>query len=237
MRDNTIKASVLMPVYNGEKFIKEAISSVLSQTFRDFELLVLDDGSTDDSTKIAESFQDERIRLVKLNHQGIAGALNYGLNLSNGEYIIRVDSDDISIPSRFEKILNYMDENKDIAICGSWAISINEKGETIGMMNYPPVENEEIKKYTLRHNPFIHPAIIMRKSILESVGGYRYLKHNEDYELWIRILSKYKGHNLTEPLLKYRIHPDQFTRKQNFRMRLSGIYIRILAMYRLGLNF
>ena len=222
-----------MPVYNGEKFLKDAIEGVLNQTYKDFEFLILDDGSTDNSSKIAESFSDPRIKIVKLNHGGIVKALNEGLKIMSGEYIVRVDADDISLPERFEKLLDYMEKNQDVAVCGSRAISINEKGEYIGEMNYPEIESEKIKKYALLHNPFIHPSVIICKEALAEVGNYRDFKHIEDYELWTRVLAKFKGHNLPEPLLKYRIHQNQITKKENLTMRFYGIFVRILAIWRL----
>ena len=233
MKNEIPKISVLMPVYNGEKFLREAIESVLNQSYKDFEFLILDDGSTDNSIKISESFSDPRIKIIKLNHSGIVKALNEGLKLSKGEYIVRADADDISLPQRFEKLLKFMEENKDTAVCGSWATSINEREEYIGEMNYPPVNAKEIKNYALLHNPFIHPSVIICKEALGEIGGYRNFKHNEDYELWTRILYKYNGHNLPEPLLKYRIHQNQITKKKNFEMRIYGFFVRILALLRL----
>ncbi len=225
-----------MPVYNGEKFLKEAIDSILGQTFKDFELLVVDDGSIDSSLNIVESFSDQRIKIIRLHHGGIVDALNYGLNNATGEYIIRADADDISLPDRFEKLSNYMEENKEIEVCGSWAISINEKGESFGEIKYPPIQNREIRKYAILHNPFIHPSVIIRKKIIDKVGGYKNFKHTEDYELWTRILSKHQGHNLGEFLLKYRIHNGQVTKKKNITMRYYGLFVRLLAIYRLGLR-
>ena len=149
------KISVLMPVYNGERFLKEAIEGVLNQSYKDFEFLILDDGSVDNSIKIAESFSDLRIKIIKLSHGGIVKALNEGLKISKGEYVVRVDADDISLSERFQKLLNYVEKNSEVAVCGSWAISINEKGEYTGEMKYPPIENSNIKKYAFLHNPFI----------------------------------------------------------------------------------
>ncbi len=229
---NMPKISVIMPVYNGGKYLKEAIQSVLDQTYNDFEFIILDDGSTDGSTRIVESFSDDRIKLVKLGHGGIVSTLNEGLKISSGEYVIRSDADDVSLPERFEKLLNYMEANKQVGVCGSWATSINNKDEIIGEMKYPPIQNNEIKKYSLLHNPFIHPSVIFRKEVVLGVGGYRNFKHNEDYELWTRVLRKKNGHNIPEPLIKYRIHLDQITKKANFKMRLNGIYVRILALIR-----
>lgn len=231
-----ITVSVLMSVYDGEKFLREAIESVLDQTFKDFELLIVDDGSTDSSIKIAESFADQRIRIIRLPHGGIVKALNYGIQNASGEYIIRADADDVSLSTRFERLVNYMEENKEVEVCGSWAISINEKGENLGEMKYPPIQNKEIRKYAVLHNPFIHPSVIFRRKILDEVGGYRNFKHTEDYELWTRILSRHQGHNLGEFLLKYRVHHSQITKKKTLVMRCYGFFIRLLAIYRLGLR-
>ena len=227
------KISVIMPVYNGEKYLKEAIQSVLDQTYKDFEFIIIDDGSTDDTEKVINSFSDERIRIYKLNHAGIVKALNKGLEVAQGEYIIRSDADDISLPERFQKLLDYMEENGRVGVCGSWAISMNGKGEEVGKMKYPPIENEEIKKYSLFHNPFIHPSVIFRKKTVDEVGGYRNFKHNEDYELWTRVLKDHEGHNLSEVLLKYRIHPHQTTRKHGLKMKAVGLCVRVLAFVRL----
>ena len=222
-----------MPVYNGERYLKEAIQSVLNQTYKDFEFIIVDDGSTDNSVKIIESFCDSRIKYVKLRHGGIVKALNEGLKIAIGEYIIRTDSDDISLPERFEKLLNYMGTNGDVGVCGSWALSINENRENMSDMKYPPIENKEIRKYALFHNPFIHPSVILRKKAIDKVGGYKDFKHNEDYELWTRVLKDSEGHNLPEVLLKYRIHPHQITRKNNIKMKVVGLCVRALAFVRL----
>lgn len=229
---NMIKISVIMPVYNGEKYLAEAIQSVLNQTCKDFEFIIIDDGSTDNTEKIINSFDDSRIILVKLKHEGIVNALNKGIEISTGEYIIRADADDISELNRFEKLVNYMDSNLEVGVCGSWASKIYEDGKEIGEMVYPPQGNKQIKKYCLFHNPFIHPSVIFRKDEVTKVGSYRNFKHNEDYELWTRVLRKKSGHNIPEFLLKYRIHSSQITKKNNFKMRLIGMYVRILSLIR-----
>jgi glycosyltransferase involved in cell wall biosynthesis len=226
------KISVIMPDYNGGKYLKEAVQSVLDQTYKDFEFIILDDGSTDDSVEIVENFSDDRIKLVKLGHGGIVSTLNEGLKISKGEYIIRSDADDVSLPERFEKLLVYIEENKQVGICGSWAISIDSEASVIGEMKYPPIQNDKIKKNTLLHNPFIHPSVIFRKEKILVAGGYKNFKHNEDYELWTRVLRKNFGHNIPEFLLKYRIHSNQITKKNNLKMRLIGVYVRFLALIR-----
>jgi len=227
------KISVVMPLYNGEKYILEAVESVLNQTCKEFELIIVDDGSTDNSVKIVKSFKDERIKLIESKHAGIVEALNLGIRISQGEYIIRADADDVSELNRFEILLNYMEANKDISITGSWATTMNKNGEKIGTLEFPPITHAEIKRYTLRYCPFIHPSLIIKKKTLDEVGYYKNFRYVEDYELWTRVLQKNKAHNVPQYLVKYRIHDDQITKKKNLTLRrLIGIYIRVLAVIR-----
>lgn len=232
------KVSVVMAVYNGEKYLKEAVDSILNQTYTDFEFIIINDGSTDNSLNILNSFKekDERIKIISRENKGLVYSLNEGVNMAQGEYIARMDADDISEPDRFEKQLQYMREN-ELAVCGSYATKINSFGEKIGEMNYSPSE-KKIKSFTLLHSPFIHPSVIFKKDVFEKVSGYqKFFKHIEDYELWTRIVFKYKTGNLPERLLKYRIHDDQITKKNNSEMRLKGLFVRILAFYRFIFRF
>jgi glycosyltransferase involved in cell wall biosynthesis len=228
------KISVIMPVYNGEKYVREAIQSVLDQTFSDFEFIIVDDGSTDNSGEAINSFKDERIRYEQLPHRGLIHTLNHAIQIARGTYIARMDADDIALPERLARQVEYMDTHPDIAVCGSWATCIDKNGDNIGSYNYPPVENKKIKKYALIHNPFIHPSVVIRKEMIEKVGGYRaFWKHTEDYELWTRVLSLYKGTNIPEYLLKYRVHDNQVTASKSLMMRVYGVLLRALACKRL----
>jgi glycosyltransferase involved in cell wall biosynthesis len=203
------KVTVLMPVYNGEKYLREAIDSILNQTFTNFEFLIIDDGSTDKSLKIINSYQDHRIRLVQnFTNKGIAHSLNSGIDIARGEYIARMDCDDISLSERLEKQINYLEKNLEIGILGTPCILFTniDKNDRL----YPvPITDLEIRWTILLSNPFAHPSIVMRHSILSK----NKLKYNtdinanfvEDYELWIRFLQYTKGENLKEPLLKYRL--------------------------------
>lgn len=229
--------SVIMPVYNGEKFIRETIDSVLSQSYVDFEFIIIDDGSTDNSLGYIRGYNDLRIILIQVTHGGIVNALNVAIQKSTGEYIVRIDADDVCAPLRFEKLFSYMEAHPDVAICGSWAKKINEKNETLGLFQYPPQEHSDIVTYAVLHNPFIHPSVIIRSKVLQSVGLYENFIHNEDYELWTRILRAGKGHNIPEELLNYRLHSNQITRKNNFKMRIVGVQIRVLALLRLKFKF
>ncbi|MDD3012238.1 MAG: glycosyltransferase family 2 protein [Candidatus Gastranaerophilales bacterium] len=204
--------TVLMPVYNSEKYLKESIESILNQTFKDFEFLILNDGSTDQSVNIIESYSDSRIRLIH-NEQnlGLISTLNRGIDLSQGKYIARMDSDDISFPERLEKQFKLMEEKKDIGICGTLF-------QVFGKHNYIPnhPENTELIKAYLIFGCYIgHPTIMIRKSILEQ-HDLKYddnFKHAEDYELWTRVIKYSKFTNIQEILLHYRSHDSQICQK------------------------
>jgi GT2 family glycosyltransferase len=228
MDKNTPKISVVMPVYNSEEYASEAIESILNQTEKDFEFIIIDDGSTDNSEKIIKSFHDQRIKYFKKPHSGIIDSLNFGIKEARSEFIARMDSDDISIPERLEKQILFFKNNPDYALVGSCAIKIDEFGEESGNLDYPPVSWKEIKKYSLLHNPFIHPTVMFKKELILTVGGYRNFKHAEDYELWTRIIYKYPCANIAEPLLKYRIHSKQITEKR----KVTSLFVRFFALFR-----
>ncbi len=221
-----------MPVYNGQTYLKDAIDSVLSQSFGDFELLIINDGSTDDTERIIKSYSDERIKYFNFDHNGLVASLNFGLKNANGEFIARMDADDICLPERLEKQLKFFEHNYEYVLVGSRAVKIDQFGEVVGELDYPPLEWKDIKKYSLLHNPFIHPSIMFRKSILDIVGEYREFKGADDYEFWTRIIYKYPCANIAEPLLKYRIHTNQMTEKGNLEMRIGGVFVRIQAIFR-----
>lgn len=238
MQNINLKISVVMSVYNGEKYLREAIESILNQTFRDFEFIIIDDGSTDRSLEIIKEFEqkDNRIKIISRKNKGLIYSLNEGIKLARGEYIARMDADDISKINRLEKQIKYMQEN-DLDICGSWAEGIDTLGNKIKDLNYSPDINK-IKTFTLLHNSFIHSSVMFKKDIFEKVGGYKkFFKHIEDYELWTRIVFKYRAGNIPEALIRYRLHDEQITKKNGFEMKARGILVRILALSRFVLNF
>jgi len=227
------KISVLMSVYNGDKFINQTIDSILIQTEKDFEFIIINDGSTDNTEKIIKSYKDERIKYFFNNHKGLVNSLNKGLIVSNGRYIARIDADDISHPSRLKEQSDYLDKHKDTVICGTWAKKINENGEDIGIFNYPPEDHSAIKKYLIKHNPFIHSSVMFKKEVLKKTYNYiGFFKHVEDYELWTRILKLGIGHNIPKTLIYYRIHDNQITKRKSNIMKITGMLVRILAVFR-----
>ena len=197
-----------MPVYNGEQHLKQAIESVLGQTFVDFELLIIDDGSNDGSGKIINSYEDERIRLVKnKKNKGIIFSLNKGLALARGEYIARMDADDISLPERLSKQYRFMENNPGVALVGCWAKIIGEDGRPLNDKRLPS-KHGEIKFNLLFRNPFIHSSIFFRKNLIKAMGGYDYnYKHAEDFALYSKLIkNNLKTVNLPEFLIKFRVH-------------------------------
>lgn len=207
--------SVVMPVFNAERFLDEAIDSVLSQTFEDFELIACDDGSTDRSSSIlkARAEKDPRVRVLRGAHRGLTHWLNEGARLSRGSLIARMDADDIALPARFQRQVAYLQANQKCCLVGSQAYRIDPEGWPIGRWQVP-LAHAEIDGRHMRGKPgcIIHPTVMMRKSALEGVGGYRgEMELAEDYDLFMRLAETGSVANLDEYLLKYRLHENSVT--------------------------
>jgi glycosyltransferase involved in cell wall biosynthesis len=230
------KVSVILPVYNGARFIAKAITSILDQTFRNFEFIIIDDGSTDKTVSIINSFRDNRIILLRNStNLGIVESLNKGIRHAQGDYVCRMDADDISMESRFDQQVKYLENNQNIAVVGSQIILIDECDLEIGKIKYP-ITSQEIRRSIFIHNPFAHGATMIRARVLSECGLYdqRYL-HNEDYDLWLRIGTKYRLANLSVPLLKRRIHISSITMKKEnelVKYRLRTLHNAIINYYR-----
>lgn len=222
------KISVIMPVWNGAKYLRAAIDSILHQTFSDFEFIIINDGSTDDSLKIINNYHDPRIVLLNQDNQGVTKTLNNGLRIAKGEYIARMDADDISEPDRFAKQAAFLEANLAIALCGSRAKAIDKDGKFLKNFDYPPLTHQDIEKYFIFHNPFIHSSVMFRKAIIETIGNYdETIPRAQDYEFWSRIIPKLQTANLPDYLLKYRILDEGVTKSKNLSMRLIGLKIRL----------
>lgn len=231
------KISVIMPVYNGEKYLKEAIDSVLSQTFKDFELIIINDYSTDSTIDIINSYSDKRIVLINNEENlGIAKTLNKGIDISKGKYIARMDADDICYLHRLERQYNFMERNRDIGMCGSNVEVFTN--DTI-RLHVCPQQHNEIKVLQIFNSAFTHPAVMIKKEILDkyNLRYDEFYEGMEDYELWIRMSRVTKLANIDEVLLKYRSHSNQVTKNitkdQLEKMRL----IRKRTLNEIGLNF
>lgn len=231
------KVSVIMPVYNGERYLRQSIGSILAQSFSDFELIIVNDGSTDGTAMIISSFADPRIRtLVNENNSGIIIALNKGLEAATGVYLCRMDADDVSLPDRLMKQVGYMDAHPDIAVLGAGVIFIDPAGNTIRLMKFPE-SPEAVRRSMLVHNPFAHGSVCMRRAVVSEMGNYNLqFLHNEDYDLWLRLAAH--GHrmaNLPDPLVLRRIHPDAITVEKTAelaRYRLKTLTHAIFSYFR-----
>lgn len=198
--------SVLLPVYNGKPYLEAALQSVLSQTYQHFEVIAIDDGSSDGSHEIIESVADPRIRLFRQSNHGLAATLNRAIALSRGEYLARQDQDDLALPQRFEKQIAFLESNPAHALIGTWA-EIWVGNQDSGRRHQHPAENHILKWELLFNNPFVHSSTMLRKSAVQEVGGYctdTSRQPPEDYELWSRLARKFEVANLPECLQIYR---------------------------------
>jgi glycosyltransferase involved in cell wall biosynthesis len=207
------RISVVMAVYNGERFLREAIESILGQTFANFEFLIIDDGSTDRTRKIIRSYEDPRIRLVvNETNEGLTRTLNSGLRLARGEFIARQDADDISEPERFEKQIAFMDANTEVALLGTQYRYMDETGVSWGTEPLP-CSHGELSWALLFGTPFIHSAVMFRRrQVLDSIGEYdQSTSHAQDYQYWNRIALTHRVANLEQCLVRYRCHSGSMT--------------------------
>lgn len=222
---NAPTVSVLMPVYNAQRFLKRAIESVLSQTFTDFEFLIINDGSTDTSVTIIESFQDPRIRLVhNEKNSGVIDTLNKGISLAKGKYIARMDADDICLPERFEKQVHYLDHHSEIAVVAARVMQITANEAEIGYwdIDLKAITSEQIYRMCAKTNCIAHPTVMMRSEIAQAYRYNKKQKGSEDWDLWMRMLSDgHKIDKLPECLLKYRIHNASVTVMHNRTITLE----------------
>jgi glycosyltransferase involved in cell wall biosynthesis len=221
--NNTPTVSVVLPVYNGEAYLKEAIESILTQQYEDFECIILDDGSTDASRIIIQDYAgcDARVKpIYNSENLGLVWTLNKGLSLCRGKYVARQDADDLSYRDRFNEQVNYLNVNRDAGVVGSAMEVIDEKGNTLYFYRLPETD-PEIRFRLLFNSAIVHPSAMMRKSLLDKYHMYYNptYEYAEDYDLWTRLLYVTKAFNLQKPLIKYRItltgQSQSFSRRQN----------------------
>lgn len=215
--------TVLMPVFNSELFVKEAIESILNQSHQNFEFLIINDGSTDQSHAIISSFFDSRIKYINNEvNKGIVNTLNEGLKLSKGNYIARMDADDIALPDRLTKQVDFLTANPTYKLCGSRAIAIDVNGKKLNNLNRPQ-HSTKIKVFNLFRNAFIHPTIMADAETIKKFAYSEDFKYAEDYFLFSQITMAYPVANLKEHLLFYRIHEESITSKKKAEMVQSEL--------------
>ena len=209
-----------MPAYNAEKYIRKAIDSVLDQSFTDFELLIINDGSTDTTEAIIRSYDDSRIRLINQSNQGIAAALNMGLLNARAELIARFDADDICIPERLKVQYDFLGSHPDHSIVGCNAEYIDMNDEYIFTHRMAAHSADELQQLSQAKCPFIHSAVLFRKKAVLEAGGYDVFAYAfQDHLLWSKLLRNAKGANLKEVLLKVRLNPESISIDEKWRKK------------------
>ena len=198
------KLSVIMSVYNGEPYVREAVASILNQTFNDYEFLIIDDGSSDGTREILESYRDPRIRIIHQENIGLTASLNKAIGLSKGEFIARQDADDVSLPERMEKLLELLEDEPEVGLVGSYVIFIDQNGNEFSHWR-TPVEHDEICRESKDYNALCQGGGIFRKSCLEEIGTYREkFRYAQDYDLLLRIARRFRFRNVDRFLYKWR---------------------------------
>jgi len=224
--NNQPQISVILPIYNASAYLHEALESVLQQTFTDFELLVIDDGSTDNSVEIVKSYDDWRIRLISNAHDFIS-SLNKGIEAATGKYIARMDADDVMLPHRLETQFQFMETDMDIDICGSFAECFGIRQQI--MQNV--IKHRQIISMLLLTNPLIHPSVMIRRTVFGNGHSLRYpdgYPCAEDYKLWTVLAGKgYRFANIPEVLMRYRRSSSQVTERDSATMRETSLKIQM----------
>ncbi len=231
------KISVVLPVFNAEKYIGAAIQSVLDQSFADFELIIVDDASTDSTPLIINTYakSDSRIKVItNKKNLYIAQALNKGISHAKSAVIARMDADDICLPQRFKRQYWLLTQNPNVAVVGCNIIIIDEDGNEIGKRKYYS-DSDMLKKRIFRYSPFAHPTTMFRKAVFDESGGYDpKWSPSEDIDLWIKIGKKYEFANIQDFEFKYRVFSDSHSNKKLRKVELMTIQLRYNAATRYG---
>ena len=230
------RVTVLMPVYNGEKFLLEAVASILAQTFTDFEFLIINDGSNDHSVEIIESFNDPRIRMIhNEKNLGLIATLNKGFDLALSEYVARMDCDDISLPERLGRQVAFLDAHPGIGACGTW---FRKFGACSAKVVRWETEPDSVRAAMLFSCSLAHPTVMLRREEFASRQLYydAAYPHAEDYELWVRAMTFMDIANLPDVLLNYRVHPNQVTQcLSNEQVETAG-RVRLQQLQAVGIE-
>ncbi len=232
--------SVLMPAYNAEKYIGQAIESILKQTFKDFKFIILDDASTDNTWNIIQKYAKKDKRIITLKNKKnlkICKTLNKGIRIAKGKYIARMDADDWSYPYRLKKQYEFMEKNPDVVISGGTMEICNEKLKIVAKREYK-TEDKDLKKVIFRYSPFCHPATIYKTKFVKKIGGY-HLLYGEDIELYFKLGQFGKFGNLRNVLIKYRDIPSSMTNTKSRITELHTIKLRFYppTRYKYKMNF
>lgn len=234
---NGIEVTILMAAFNASKFIADSIKSALNQTFQNFELLIINDGSTDNTETIIQSFHDPRIRVIKNEtNRGLIESRNIALLEARGNFIAILDSDDIAIPDRLEKQLNAFQNNPDLAVVGSRALIIDQNGNETGERLDVFTDIDKIKITLFFENTIVHSSTMIKTKIFREVNGYQGDILIEDYDLFYRISQKYAIENLEDYLVKYRIHGTNISIRKRDQLDQALYNLKIRQVDQFALN-
>lgn len=218
MNNNQPTLTVLMPSYNAGAFLREAVDSVLKQSYTDFEFLIINDGSTDDTKAILATYTDPRIRVVHQENMGLVASLNKGIELAKGEYIARFDADDVCYPQRLMQQMSFLEQNPEYVLIGGEADYMTEEGEHIFKFEFKGYTDEEIRAEQFKDCPFIHSTVVFLKKAVQDVGGYNPRAITfEDHQLWKKVSEKGKMMNMPEALIKVRFNAASATIDEKWR--------------------
>lgn len=232
------KLTVFIPVYNCRRYVAEAIDSILEQTYSDFELLLIDDGSTDGSRHILASYADPRIRVIfNETNLGIPRMLNKGLALARGEFFALLDNDDFASPDRLEQQLAFLERHEEYAAVGAWAVTTDEAGRTLGTIKRLFVAPDEVQSQLLFRCCLLHPSMMARTSVLRSHGYREDFVTCSDFELWVRVAKKHRIGSLPRILMHHREHADRATHRFSQRAKAEKLEIIANQLTDLGLTF
>jgi len=229
--------SVLMPVYNAEKHLREAVDSILNQSYRNVEFVIVNDGSTDGSEDIIRSYTDPRIRLLlNAENKGLIYSLNYGISACQGAYIARMDADDVCMQKRIAEQVAFMEQHPAIGVCGCDYTQFSDEGEQAFRALS---EHDEILSQMIFNSSVVHPSLMLRRAVLQDFDpvfnpGYH---HSEDYELWSKLILHTRFSAVHQLLFRYRIHPAQVTQKHSAQQQLSASRVRKELLAKLGFTY
>ena len=236
MGKDNCRLTVLLPVYNGAAFVQEALTSILEQTFSEFEFLIIDDGSTDATYEILSSCRDPRIRLLRNhNNLGLARSLNRGLTVARGQYIARMDADDVSWRHRLRVQTDFMDAHPEVGVCGAW---IEVIGDGVKQVWRYPSDHDTIRTRLLFESTLAHPVVMMKRRLLED----KRLSYDEsfaaaqDYELWSRAARGGVLANLSEVLLTHRLHGEQVGQRKAESQQAGAAKVRANLLHQMGMS-
>jgi glycosyltransferase involved in cell wall biosynthesis len=212
-----------MSVHNGMPYLPEAVDSVLRQTLTDLEFVIVDDGSTDGSGEYLDGRTDGRVRVLRERHAGLPAALNRGLELCRGQFVARMDADDVCLPERLERQVGFLSQHPDVGVVGSSVVCVGPTGTRGGLVAVPTEHEAVLKRLLARGLALCHPSVCFRASALRSIGGYRDLPA-EDMDVFLRLTGSYRLANVEEPLLLWRVHPRSVTAQQMKKHQAGYLY-------------